>query len=79
MWTQECGEKQALLERTQREKKSVEKKLELAREREPVEVAKTEETLQQLYNRVHEVERTSEEARKKMEIALMAQRTAEAR
>ena len=57
----------------------MERELELACEREPVEAAKTEETLQQLYNRVHEAERAREDAHKKMDIALMAQRTAEAR
>lgn len=78
-YKQECGEKQALIERTQREKKAVERELERVRERGPVESARAAETLQQLQHRLHEAERAGEEARRRTENALMAQQTAEAR
>lgn len=79
MYTQECGKKQALLERAQRQKKTVESELGRVQERLPVEAARTGEALLQLQNRVCEAERAREEAHRKMEDALIAQRVAAAR
>ena len=44
-----------------------------------MEATKAKDTLQQMQNRVHDAERAGEEAYQKMDTALMAQRTAEAR
>ena len=75
----ECGQKQALLERTQREKKAVETDLERVREKLPAEAAKSGEALQRLQTRMHEAEQAAEEACMKRDSALMAQRATETR
>lgn len=68
-----------MVERLEREKKSSEKELERVRERVSVDMAKAEETIQQLNNRVHEAERARDEACRKTNSAIIAQRAAETR
>ena len=79
LFLQECGEKQALIERSQREKNAVEIELERVKEKLSMEVSKTEETLQRLQSRVYEAEQAADVAHRKMDSALMAQRAAETR
>ena len=76
---QECGEKQTLLERAQREKKTAERELERVTAQHTLKSSQVGESIQQLHSRVQEAERAGEEARRKMEVALLGQRTAEAR
>ncbi|CAI8004578.1 Sodium channel and clathrin linker 1 [Geodia barretti] len=73
----ECGEKQAIIERSQREKNAAEMECERAKEKLTMEAAKTEETLQTLQTRVCEAELAADEAHRKMDNALMAKRAAE--
>ena len=67
------------MERARREKKAAEKELQRVRARQPEEAARVGESLQQLRNRVQEAERAGEQARRRMENALVAQQAAEAR
>ena len=75
---QECGGKQAMIERVEREKKAVEKEFERVRERVSVETTKAQQTIQQLQNRVHDAERVRDEACRKTNTATAAQQAAEA-
>lgn len=64
---QECGECRAQLERSQREKKSVEKELEKALGQKPLEIVQTGENLHEFHKRVCVAERARDDALVKLE------------
>lgn len=67
MVSQECGDWQAQLERSQREKKVAEKELERVLAQKPLEVAQTGENLHELQKRVCVAERAKDNALVKLE------------
>ena len=75
---QECGERQVVLERVQREKRTVEKELEKALSQKPVETQRTGETLHELHRRVCVAERARDDALLKFESATASLKRAEA-
>ena len=76
--SQECGERQAMLERVQREKKMVEKELERVTSQKPVETARTGDSLHELHKRVCIAERARDDALVKFENANALLQRAEA-
>ena len=75
---QECGEKRASLESVEREKRNLDRELERVRAQQPMDAALTRENMQQLHSRVCRAEQVEQEALRKVESALIAQRAAEA-
>lgn len=65
--TQECGERQAQLERSQRERKTVEKELDKANARKPLEMVQTGENLYELQKRACLAERARDDLHVKVE------------
>lgn len=74
---QECGERQVVLDRLQREKRIAEKELEKALSQKPVETQRTGETLHELHRRVCVAERARDDALLKFEGATASLKRAE--
>lgn len=69
MYLQECGERQAMLERVQREKKAAEKELEKALSQKPIEVTRTGDSLHELQKRACIAERARDDTQVKLDSA----------
>lgn len=76
---QECGERQAQLERCQREKKVAEKELEKAQAQKPLEIVQTGENLHELQKRACVAERARDDAMVRVEALTAKAKTLESR
>lgn len=74
---EECGQKQTLVERAQRERRAMQLELEQIKERIPAEVAKSGESIQKLQARVFEAENVANDAQRRLKLALATQQAAE--